>query len=127
MKRSSALVIPFLLVVSLIAGCNGEVKTFLETDETITISVNQEFIISLDTNPPSGYQWRETYDESMLKLLRSTYDVTKKNNDEKEEVRLAQYFRFKALNQGETEITLAYKQPAAEMSAKQKIFSVNIE
>ena len=128
MKRILALIIASILAASLMSGCNGEVKIYSETDKIINTRAKQEFIVMLDSSPSTGYQWQEeTYDESMFKLLRSTYEVSKKYEDGKEENGLAQSFRFKALKKGGAEITLVYKQPSASVIAKRKVFSVNIE
>jgi len=121
--------IPVTLVVAiacLVAGCVGEVKTYTDSGQTISIGINQEFVIALGSNPTTGYSWQESYDETMLELVggESTYKESKEGVVGAGGI---EYFRFKALKAGETEITLAYKRPWEEEIVEQKVFTVNIE
>ncbi len=127
MKR--ALVIISILAVSLIAGCSGaktDTKTGLEPVETISTSVNQEFVISRKFDINSVYMWRESYDESILEFIEGTIES---DRDEAGKVVLSKAFRFKALKRGNTEITLAYKRQTLEgpIIARQEVISVNIK
>lgn len=121
--------IPVTLVVAiacLVAGCVGEVKTYTDSGQTISIGVNQEFVIALGSNPTTGYSWQGSYDETMLELVggESTYKESKEGVVGAGGI---EYFRFKALKAGETEITLVYKRPWEEEIVEQKVFTVNIE
>ena len=99
MKRFLVLVMTSILGVCLIVGCGGGVRTYVDAEKTINISVHQEFIIALDSNPTTGYDWEESHDENMLSLEKSEY-----NPNEKAPGLVgaggAQYFRFKALKTG---------------------------
>ena len=44
----------------------------LKTSGTIITSVNQEFIITVVSQPTKGFEWRATYAKSMLQLVEST-------------------------------------------------------
>lgn len=130
MKRFLILVTVAMVATCLLAGCVEEVKTYIDSGQTIDIGVNQEFIIALGSNPTTGYGWQETYDETMLGMVG---EKTYKPGEEAEEGVVGaggvEYFRFKALKTGETEITLIYKRPQ-EASTPQhvtKVFTVNIE
>ena len=105
MKRFLVLVMTSILGVCLIAGCGGVVKTRVETDKTISTSVNQGFIIAFDSHPTAGYNWEENHDGNMLSLVEKKY-----NPDEKAPGLVGtggtQYFRFKAMKRGKTEIIL---------------------
>jgi len=130
MKRFLVLVMASILVACLIAGCGGGVKTYVDTEKTISVSVDQEFVIALDSNPTTGYDWEESYDDSMLWLdeVESKYVP-----DEKAAGLVGaggtQYFRFKALKVGETEITLVYKRLWEDPTPQDvtKVFSVDIK
>ncbi|MFC1941046.1 protease inhibitor I42 family protein [Chloroflexota bacterium] len=126
MKKLLALVIPSVLAVSLVAGCAGEVRTYVDEEKTISPSVNQEFIIALDSNPTTGYNWEVSYDESTLILVGDKYSP-----DEKAKGLVGaggtQYFQFKALKTGKTEITLTYKRSWETDFAEQKVFKVDIK
>ena len=129
MKKFLILVTVLVIATSLVAGC-VEVKTYIDSGQTIDIGVNQEFIIALGSNPTTGYGWQETYDETMLEMVG---EKTYKPGEEAEEGVVGaggvEYFRFKALKAGETEITLVYKRPqdASTPQHVTKVFTVNIE
>lgn len=126
MKRFLVLVMASILAVSLIAGCGGGVKTYVDAEKPISTSVNQEFIIALDSNPTTGYEWEESYEASMLRLVEGKYEP-----DEKAAGLVGaggtQYFRFRALKTGKTEITLTYKRSWETDFAEQKVFTVDIK
>ena len=125
MKR--LLILMVVVATCLVAGCVGEVNTYTDPGQTISIGVNQEFVIALGSNPTTGYGWQESYEESMLELVEKTY---KPGEEAKQGVVGAggvEYFRFKALKTGETEITLVYKRPWEEEILDQKVFTINIK
>lgn len=124
MKRF--LVMTSLLVLFLVAGCGGGVKTYTDAEQTISVGVNQEFIIALDSNPTTGYNWEEKHDATMLSLVESKYEPDKKAKG-LVGAGGTQYFRFKALKAGKTEITLTYKRPWETSIAEQKVFKVDIK
>jgi len=127
MKRLLALVLISILAVSLIAGCGG-VRTYVDPEEKIIVGIEDEFVIALDSNPTTGYDWEESYNESMLRLDEAE---SKYVPDEKAEGLVGaggtQYFRFKALKAGQTEITLVYKRSWETEVLEQKVFSVDIK
>jgi len=121
----------FLLLLAVVAtclvtGCIGEVETYTDPGQTVTIGVNQEFVIALGSNLTTGYGWQESHDQTMLELVEKIY---------KEEAKQGvvgaggvEYFRFKALKAGETEVTLVYKRPWEEPTPQDVtiIFTINI-
>jgi len=116
-----------VLGICLVAGCVGEIKTYTDPGQTIDIGVNQEFVIALGSNPTTGYSWQESHDNTILELVEKTY---------KEEAKQGlvgaggvEYFRFKALKTGKTEITLVYKRPWEEPTPQDvtKVFTINIK
>jgi len=154
MKRVLVLVMTSILAVCLIAGCTGGVKTYVSAIDTwvdaydtsriekpIVTRVNQQFIIVLDSNPTTGYEWEESYDESMLRLMESKFVMGGRRGKgakgakpppKPPEAGLVgaggtQYFRFNALKTGKTEITFIYKRPGETDIAEQKVFNVDIK
>ena len=113
-----------VLIICLLAGC-VEVKTYTDSGQTIDIDVGQQFVIALGSNPTTGYGWQESYDETMLELVKKSYE----EGAEEGVVGAGgvEYFRFKALERGETEITLTYKRPWEEDFLEQKVFTINID
>lgn len=114
------------LAVSLLAGCGGEVKTYIDAEKTISVGINQEFVIALDSNPTTGYDWEESHDGNLLNLVDDEYKP-----DEKAAGLVGaggtQYFRFKAIKTVQTEITLVYKRPWETEILEQKVFNVDIK
>ncbi|MFC1864726.1 protease inhibitor I42 family protein [Chloroflexota bacterium] len=127
MKRLLALVLTSILVVWLIAGCGG-VETYTDTEKTIITSIEQEFVIALDSNPTTGYDWEEKHDLYKLILIEKKYEP-----DEKAAGLVGaggtQYFRFTSQKTGETEITFTYKRPWEEPTSQDvtKVFKVDIK
>ncbi|MFC1932977.1 protease inhibitor I42 family protein [Chloroflexota bacterium] len=126
MKRLLALVMSSILAVCLITGCGGGVKTYLDAEKTISTSIEKEFIIALDSNPTTGYDWEESHDPYKLILVEEKYTP-----DEKAEGLVGtggtQYFRFTSQKTGKTEITFRYKRPWETEILEQKVFNVEIK
>jgi inhibitor of cysteine peptidase len=120
------LLILMLIAAALtVAGCIGVAKTYDDPGQTVDIGIKQEFVIALGSNPTTGYSWQESHEQTMLELLEKSY-----KEEAKEDLVGAggiEYFRFKALKAGETEITLVYQRPFEEEIIDQKIFTVVIE
>jgi inhibitor of cysteine peptidase len=117
----------FLLIVLatfLVAGC-VTVETYTDEGQGIDTEVNQHFFIALGSNPTTGYSWQASYDETMLELVggESTYKEPKSGLVGAGGV---EYFQFKALQIGRTEITLVYKRAWEETGIAQKVFAVHI-
>jgi len=119
-----------VVAISLAAGCVGEIKTYTDSGQAISIGVNQEFIIALGSNPTTGYGWQESHDEAGLELVGKTYEPGEKAKQGAVGaggVGGVELFRFKALKTGKTEITLVYKRPWEEKAIDQKVFTVTIK
>jgi len=128
MKKFVILITVAVIAISLVAGCVGEIKTYIDSGQTIDIGVNQEFVIALGSNPTTGYMWQESYDENILELVEKTYKPGKEAKQGLVGAGGVEYFRFKTLKTGETEITLVYKRPWEEPTPQDvtKVFTVSI-
>jgi predicted secreted protein len=125
--------IPFFLVilfsVLLIAGCggNGDPDSHSDPSSTIRVKNGDEFVISLESNPTTGYSWEESSDSSMVSLVNVDYQ-----QDEAEEGMVGvggkEFFTYRALQSGETKIEMVYGQhwDGGEVDAPQ-VFTVIIE
>ena len=125
MKKFGVLALAATLIITcLAAGCSGEAKAYINQEKTIDIGVDKEFLIALDSNPTTGYNWEVSYDDTMLSLEYEEYDA------EKCEGLVGaggtQYFAFKALKAGETRIDTVYKRSWEEEIIDQREFTVNI-
>ena len=110
----------------IVAGCIGVAETYTDPGQTVNIGVNQQFVVALGSNPTTGYSWQESHDQTMLELVKWNYEEVAQ-----EGVVGAggiEYFRFKALKAGQTEITLTYEQPwEGGGSGETKVFTVKIK
>jgi len=113
--RKQALLIAILLVsLLMVPGCSsGEPQSHTDPAATISVKVNQDFIIALEANATTGFAWEATFDESMLQLVSQNY-VPDEHEEGMVGVGGIDHLRFKALSTGSTQIELTYKQPWAE-------------
>ena len=127
MKRF--LILVAVLVTCLVTSCVGQVKTHTDAGPTINIGANQIFVIAIGSNPTTGYSWQESYDENMLELAEKTYEPAKETKQGMVGAGGVEYFRFKTVKRGETEITLVYKRPFEEPTPQDitKVFTVSIK
>ena len=123
------LMLVVVIVIFLMTGCVGRVNTYTDSGQTIDIGVNQQFIIVLGSNPTTGYSWQVIYDETVLELVdgESTYEGGKEVKQGAVGAGGMEYFRFKTLKVGKTEITMVYKRSWEEEILEQKVFTVNID
>jgi predicted secreted protein len=82
--------------------------------QNYSIKVGQEFILSLDSNPTTGYVWDfdKSYDDKLLEVKVDkayTSDTTVNENIVGQGGRT--YWKFKALQAGTAEIELGYARP----------------
>ena len=129
MKRFLIPVAVVVIATSLVAGCVGAVKTYIDSGQAIDIVVNQEFVIAISADPTTGYDWEVSLDETILELVEKTYKPAEEAEHEIVGAGGVDYFRFKALKAGETEIIMIYKQSREETTPQDelKIFTVNID
>ncbi len=121
------LILVVLAGACLLAGCVGEVTTYTDSGQAIGIGVNQEFIIALGSNPTTGYRWQESHDDNVLKLVERKYEMGQEAKQGVVGAGGVDYFRFKALKTGKTEITLVYKRSGEKETVEQKVFTINIK
>jgi len=126
-KRFLTLAMLALVAIPLVAGCGGGVKTYTDSGQVISVGAGQEFIISLASNPTTGYGWQENHDETMVELVERTYQQGEGAEQGMVGAGGVELFRFRALSPGDTRITLVYKRPWEEEIADQKIFTVDIK
>lgn len=137
MKKNLILVMITILAACLMSSCGGGgggaetdgIEAYSNPGQTISVRVNQEFIIAVDSNPTTGYEWEESYDdESMFELVERIYKAGEQTGTG---VKIGaggvDYFRFKALKSGDSKITLAYKRPWEIVINRQMVFSIDVE
>ena len=127
MKKYLILASAIILALTLVTGCGGDIETYSDAEPAINIGVNQEFTIALNSNPTTGYGWQESYDESVLELVEKSYRPGAEAEPEVVGAGGTEYFQFKALQPGETELVITYKRSWEEEYLEQLVFTVNIE
>ena len=93
-----------------------------EIAEAITVEVGDSFILSLDSNPTTGYAWQAQFDDELLELMGTNFvpssDLIGAGGVET--------FEFRALKEGHTEITMVYKRSWEEGYIEKMIFSIHV-
>lgn len=94
--------------------------------ELVNVDKTKNFSILISSNPSTGYSWEAKFDESYLKLAKSTY--TPNPDSKKLGASGTQSFEFTALKTGETEITFNYLRPWEKDKPPQetKLYKVTI-
>jgi inhibitor of cysteine peptidase len=123
------LLIMMLIAAALTAaGCIGVAETYTDPGQTVNIGANQEFIIALGSNPTTGYSWQASYDQAKLELVGGESEYQEATQEGVVGGGGVEYFRFKALKAGPTEITLTYEQPwAGGETGETKVFTVDVK
>ena len=125
MKRSLLAAVIVLSLVLILPGCVA--KTYTDSGQAIDIKQGQEFVIALGSNPTTGYSWQASFDENLLELVENKYELGKEAREGLVGAGGIEYFKFKTLGKGQSEITLLYKRAWEEESIDQKLFTVNID
>lgn len=137
MRRSvvmAAVVLSTVLAVSA-AGCgssgtsaNG--KTFSIEDTDIQAKVGDQFVIELESNATTGFQWgiSGSLNPSVVSKVRSTY-VAGPNAQKMVGAGGVERWTFKALGKGTAKIAMIYTQPWEKTTkpAKSVTFNVTVQ
>lgn len=128
MKKSLLLTVLILAAALLAVTCVvGKVEVYSDPSQTIKAGIDQEFTIALDSNPTTGYSWQESHDDTVLKMVEQKYEQGGQSKQGLVGTGGVDSFRFKALKSGKTQITMTYKRPWEQESAKQLTFTVEIK
>ena len=93
-------------------------------DKQIKVGVNESFVISLESNPSTGYTWIDpSYDSEFLNLTDSQYIPPRIPMCGAPGV---QKYTFQALQPGETSIVFKYKRPWDNCFGKIVMYRVEI-
>jgi inhibitor of cysteine peptidase len=117
----------FVITVNVTTGEVSDVKKYSDPGTPITNAVGQEFLIALEANPTTGYQWQLSKPlEPALKLEETSYSP-----EEGQVVGSGgtQYWRFEGVAPGTATVTLNYLKPWEKdvAPAKTESFTVNVQ
>ena len=111
-----AIVLAALSGLAALAGCGGGTsangKTYTISSPNINASAGDEFIIQLDSNQTTGFQWgvAGSLDPSVVKKVSSKY-VPDANPSGKMGAGGKELWTFKAVKAGTATIAMTYTQP----------------
>ena len=118
-----------LLMTIIAAGCRPAGVVRLEMADNgrqIEVEVDQTLVISLESNPTTGFGWQlAEHEDPILKLMG---EAEFQPSESKEIVGAGgtETFRFKAISTGQTTLTLVYRRPWEEDVDPLETFLVNV-
>jgi inhibitor of cysteine peptidase len=133
MKKKIVAFLAGVMILSIalaLAGCStAEVKAYTEAGQTITATANQEITIALGSNPTTGYSWQPVYDEKYLTLTSRDYQADDTTGKQIVGAGGTEYFHFKALKSGETQVKFTYQRPWETPTAQDQTqtFTINVK
>jgi inhibitor of cysteine peptidase len=95
---------------------------YTKADNQIAVQVGDEFMIELEANPTTGYEWHLQFDSGKVTLLSQQF----KQKGGGVGAGGVQHFRLKASNPGQTTIRAIYKRSWEANSLEEHSFTVNI-
>lgn len=96
-----------------------------ETITSQTVTLRQEFSVTLPSNPTTGYGWKiASYDRDFLQLLRNRYQ---KPDPPRPGAGGQELFYFLPLKSGTTAIVFHYQRPFEKQAAREQRHTVVIK
>lgn len=80
-------------------------KTYSKNNDEIKTKVGEIFSVELESNPTTGYQWEENFDEKKVKLVDKNFVLPSSAFGASGK----ETFTFEALSEGTSTIRLDYK------------------
>lgn len=100
-------------------------KKYGDQNRMVEVMVGETFIISLDSNPTTGYVWEAQLDSNFIKHDRED-DRTFYTASEEIGAGGKEEFKFQPLKSGKTEIIMLYKRVWEAEPIEKKIFNIEI-
>jgi len=88
----------------------------------IVVVVGDSLLFSLESNPTTGYDLQAQFDDEFLELVETKFEPS----SEAIGAGGVECFEFRALKEGDTEITMVYKRSWEEGYIEKVILSVHI-
>jgi predicted secreted protein len=129
MKKITLLI---TLIFILLSACGRNDKSTLKVSDpqqAIVVDAGGEFTVVLEANPTTGYRWNIAGDleQGMVKLVKNEYVST--SDPSMVGGGGLDVWTFKALRQGETQVTLGYYPPSNDPTDPQQTttFTVTVK
>ena len=125
MKNSLICLVLVLFMIGAVSGCsnNNAVRTYSEPSQVIKVNIGQEFIVTLSSNPTTGYDWEYTSVSQWIQSLGKTYQA---DNTGLVGSGGTDSFSFKAQGKGTATLVFVYKRSWETTTADQKTFTVEV-
>src|ERR1700730_10137532 len=93
-----------------------------DKEENITIRKGQEFTITLDSNPTSGFKWHPKFEGSIINLVSHDFQssTAKRIGSSGKDI-----FTFLAISSGSDKLKMLYKRSWEEQFVAEKVFVIN--
>jgi len=95
----------------------------MRQEHNVTTTVGGEFIIALEANPTTGYQWEPEYDTALIQLVSREFSSAGTGIGSVG----SECFRWLALAKGVASIRFIYKRRWETASADEVTFHVSID
>jgi len=106
-KNSLKWLIPLMILFS---SCHEKAKVFSNHEEIVRVTKGDEFVLKIQSNHSTGYQWMEmlAIDTNLLLLKFVDYKI---DNPKIDGGGGYEFWYFVAKNSGETAVKLKYQRP----------------
>jgi predicted secreted protein len=105
---------------------SSSVNTYSDSSQTIVVNTNQEFIIALQANPTTGYDWQPVFDAGLISQVKKDYQQDDHSGQQLVGSGGTDLITFKALKAGDARITLTYYRSWETPKADDKVQVFNI-
>ena len=102
---------------------NSTMENKNQGQENIIVKKGQEFTVTLESNPGTGYQWIPMFNTSIINLISHNFQpsTTKLMGSPGTDV-----FKFKAINFGTESLKMVYKRSWEKEFVKEKVFVISV-
>jgi len=91
--------------------------------DRLIASLNEDFTISLESNPTTGYVWEALFDSAFLDLKKKDF---KASDAKSVGAGGTEIFTFVPIRTGKTKITMVHKRPWESISLEERSFPIEI-
>lgn len=121
-----------LAVAVALSGCgsSGSTSKSQGTSSTMDVKAGQDFTISLQSNPTTGFQWQiaEPLNTKVVKKVSSVYQPSQSGTN-KVGAGGVEIWTFKAAGKGQDDIKMQYVRPndKGAKPTEERVFSVTVQ
>ena len=120
------------LLLAALGGCGSSTKSN-QTQGSVSsmkVTAGQDFTISLQSNPSTGYQWQlaEPLNEKVLKKVNSIYQPADTSGGSTVGIGGVEIWTFMAVGKGNADIKMKYVRPSQKGAkpTEERVFKVTV-